>query len=258
VSFNFAVAGEKYDRFMGRYLPTLAVAFADAAGVDSGMSVLDVGSGPGGLTRELVARVGADKVGAIDPSPPFVEAVRDRYPGLDAREGVAEELPFEDDVFDAALASLVVAFMRDADAGVGEMSRVTRPGGVVAACMWDVAGGGMTMLRILREAIASVVPNRPGVARLRGTVEGDLGDILRGAGLLEVEEGTLSASADYQSFDDWWEPFTFGIGPDAGNLAELSDEQQVAVRDAARELLGNPTGPFMLDARAWFARGVVA
>jgi SAM-dependent methyltransferase len=183
--------------------------------------------------------------------------VRERYPGVDAREGAAEELPFEDATFDAALASLVVAFMRDADLGIGEMARVTKPGGFVAACMWDVAGGGMTMLRIMREAIASVVPSRPGVARLRGTVEGDLGDIFRGAGLSDVEEGTISASADYESFDDWWEPFTFGIGPDAGNLAELSDEQRAAVRDTTRELLGNPSGPFTLDARAWFARGRV-
>src|SRR6266567_7477927 len=89
MTFNFAVAGEKYDRFMGRYLPTLAVAFADAAGVQAGKSVLDVGCGPGGLTRELVERVGAENVAAIDPSPPFVEAARERNPGVDVREAGA-------------------------------------------------------------------------------------------------------------------------------------------------------------------------
>ena len=256
MSFNFAVAGEKYDRFMGRYLPTLAVAFADAADVHGGMSVLDVGCGPGGLTRELVARVGADAVAAIDPSPPFVEATRDRYPGVDVREGAAEELPFEDDTFDAALASLVVAFMQDAEAGISEMSRVTKPGGVVAACMWDVRGG-MTMLRVMREAAAAAVPDLPVSAPLPGTSEGDLGDLLRGAGLSDVEEGTISASADYASFDDWWDPFMFGIGPHASYVAELGDEQRDAVRNTARELLGNPSGPFTLDARAWFGRGRV-
>jgi SAM-dependent methyltransferase len=256
MSFNFAVAGEKYDRFMGRYLPTLAVEFADSAGVHAGMSVLDVGSGPGGLTRELVARVGADNVAAIDPSPPFVAAVRERYPGVDAREGGAEDMPFEEDAFDAALASLVVPFMSNADAGIGEMSRVTKPGGVVAACMWDVRGG-MTMLRIMREAAVSVIPDLPGGAPLPGTSEGDLGRLLRGAGLSDVEEGTISAQAEYESFEDWWEPFMFGIGPHASYVAELADEQKAAVQDAARELLGNPNGPFTLDARAWFARGRV-
>jgi SAM-dependent methyltransferase len=257
MSFNFAVAGEKYDRFMGRYVPTLAVAFADAAGVHSGMSVLDVGCGPGGLTRELVGRVGADNVAAIDPSPPFVEAARERNPGVDVREGGAEELPFENDTFDAALASLVVAFMRDADAGISEMRRVTKPGGLVAACMWDVTGGGMTMFRIMREAIKSVISDAPTGKPLPGTTEGDLGEILRRAGLSDVEEGTISASAEYEGFDDWWEPFMFGIGPHASYAAALQGEQRVAVQAAARELLGNPLGSFTLDARAWFARGRV-
>jgi SAM-dependent methyltransferase len=256
MTFNFAVAGEKYDRFMGRYLPTLAVAFADAAGVRAGMSVLDVGCGPGGLTRELVERVGAENVAAIDPSVPFVEAARARNPGVDVREAGAENMPFEDGAFDAALASLVVAFMQDANAGIAEMSRVTKPGGVVAACMWDVRGG-MTMLRVMREAAASVIPDLPAGRPLPGTSEGDLGELLRGAGLSEVEEGTISASADYESFDDWWEPFMFGIGPHASYVAELEDEQKAAVRDRARELLDNPSGPFTLDARAWFARGRV-
>jgi SAM-dependent methyltransferase len=256
MSFNFAVASEKYDRFMGRYLPTLAVAFADAADVHAGMSVLDVGCGPGGLTRELVERVGADNVAAIDPSPPFVEAARERNPGVDVREAGAEDLPFEDATFDAALASLVVAFMQDASAGVAEMSRVTKPGGIVATCMWDVRGG-MTMLRVMREAAASAVPDVPVGKPLPGTSEGDLGDLLRGAGLSDVEEGTVSASADYASFDDWWEPFMFGIGPHAGYVAALSDEQKQAVREKAHELLGSPSGPFTLDARAWFARGRV-
>jgi SAM-dependent methyltransferase len=256
MSFNFAVAGEKYDRFMGRYLPTLSVAFADAAGVHSGMSVLDVGCGPGGLTRELVARVGAESVAAIDPSAPFVEAARERNPGVDVREAGAEELPFEDDSFDAALASLVVAFMRDAEAGIGEMARVTKPGGIVAACMWDVTGG-MTMLRVMREAALEVVPDRPAAPQLPGTREGDLGRLLRGAGLAEVEEAVVSASADYADFDDWWEPFLEGIGPHSGNLASLAEEQRAAIREACRARLDNPTGPFTLPARAWFARGSV-
>jgi SAM-dependent methyltransferase len=256
MSFNFAVAGEKYDRFMGRYLPTLSAAFADAAGVRAGMSVLDVGCGPGGLTQELVTRVGADSVAAIDPSAPFVEAARDRNPGVDVREAGAEELPFEDDVFDAALASLVVAFMRDANAGVGEMARVTKPGGTVAACMWDVLGG-MTMLRVMREASLAVVPGRPVTPPLRGTQDGDLGALLRGQGLTDVEESVISASADYEDFDDWWEPFTYGIGPHSGYVMSLAEEQRAAIREHCREALGNPTGPFTLPALAWFARGTV-
>jgi SAM-dependent methyltransferase len=256
MTFNFAVAGEKYDRFMGRYLPTLSVSFADAAGVHAGMSVLDVGCGPGGLTQELVTRVGADAVAAIDPSAPFVDAARHRNPGVDVREGGAEELPFEDDSFDAALASLVVPFMQDAEAGIREMARVTKPGGTVAACMWDVLGG-MTMLRVMREASLAVVPDRPVTPPLRGTREGDLGELLRGQGLADVEESSISASADYEDFDDWWEPFTYGIGPHSGSLMSLAEEQRDAIREHCRKALGTPTGPFTLPAQAWFARGTV-
>src|SRR6185437_6338669 len=101
----------------------------------------DVGCGPGALTGELVRRVGADAVAAVDPSPGFVEAARQRHPGVDVRRAEAERLPFEDGSFDAALAQLVVHFMTDPATGIGEMRRVTRRGGVVAACVWDHAGG---------------------------------------------------------------------------------------------------------------------
>jgi ubiquinone/menaquinone biosynthesis C-methylase UbiE len=118
---QFAALPEQYDRFMGRYMPTLAVALADATGVASGMHVVDVGCGPGGLTRGLVARVCAANVAAIDPAAQFVAACRERNRGADVREGSAEELPWADGTFDAALSSLVIGFMRAADRGVREM-----------------------------------------------------------------------------------------------------------------------------------------
>src|SRR6478735_10582516 len=155
----FTAAADHYDRFMGRYVPSLATALADAAGVRAGMRVLDVGCGPGGLTRELAARAGAANVAAIDPAEQFAQACRARYPGADVREGVAEALPWSDREFDVTLASLVIAFMRDPDQGIREMRRVTCPGGTVAACMWDFAGGGMTMLKLFWSAVREVAPS---------------------------------------------------------------------------------------------------
>src|ERR1700729_1094644 len=145
---RFAARAEHYDRFMGRYAPTLAAELVEVAGVTPGMRVLDVGCGPGGLTSELCRRVGAANVAAIDPAPQFVTACAERHPGSDVREGVAERLPWPDGEFDATVSSLVIGFMSDPDRGVREMARVTRPGGTVAACMWDTATGGMTMMRI--------------------------------------------------------------------------------------------------------------
>lgn len=139
---TFDVAADSYTRFMGRYSQPLAVHFAELADVQAGHRVLDVGCGPGALTAQLVERLGADAVSAIDPSPSFVAAIRARFPVVDVRSGVAEHLPFPNDSFDLALAQLVVPFMSDAVSGLMEMSRVTRPGGLVAACVWDHAGRG--------------------------------------------------------------------------------------------------------------------
>src|SRR4051812_32261226 len=126
---------------MGRYSMPLAPLMADFAGVVPRQRVVDVGCGPGALTSELVRRAGADSVSAVDPSEPFVAAAKERHPGVDVRLASAEQLPFGDDEFDVSLAQLVVHFMADPVKGLGEMRRVTRPGGVVAACVWDHAGG---------------------------------------------------------------------------------------------------------------------
>ncbi len=250
---DFTSSAEKYDRFMGRYTRTLAPALADAAGIEAGMRVLDVGCGPGGLTDALAVRVGADHVAAIDPAPQFAAACRERHPGADVRVGGAEELPWPDGSFDATLASLVLAFMRDADRGVREMARVTRPGGTVASCMWDIPGGGMTMLSTFWRAVRELDPDAVGERARPGVAEGDIAERFRRAGLEDVVEGALEATADYASFDDFWEPFTFAVGPAGEYLASIPADRQAQLREACRAAM--PDGAFTLTARAWFARG---
>src|SRR4051794_2852380 len=240
---------------MGRYLPTLAPAFADFAGVEAGMRVVDVGCGPGGLTTELTSRIGGEGVAAIDPAEQFVAACQERNPEADVREGVAEELPWPDDAFDAAVSSLVVAFMRDADGGLAEMARVARPGGTVAACMWDIAGGGMTMLSRFWRAVHAVQPDATGEQSRAGTSKGDLVERLRRIGLEAVEDGTLTARAEYSGFDDFWDPFLYGVGPAGQHLRAMDLRDQDRVRDTLRTEFGDD--PFVLEARAWAARGTV-
>ena len=241
---------------MGRYSQNLAPAFADAAGVAGRIKVLDVGCGPGSLTEELARRVGEENVAAIDPAPQFAAACQERHPGADVRQGVAEELPWPDGSFDVTLASLVVAFMKDADQGVREMARVTRPGGTVAACMWDIPSGRMTMLSTFWKAARSLDPGVQSEVHRPGVTEGDLGDRFRRAGLENVVEGELEARVDYEDFDDYWEPFTFSVGPAGEHLASLSADRQAQLREACRAAL--PDGSFTLTARAWFARGTAA
>ena len=145
---TFRASADAYDRFVGRYGPELATGLIDLAGVEPGMRTLDVGCGPGALAAMLVERLGAARVSAVDPSAPFVDACRARLPGVDVVEAGAEALPFADGAFDAALSQLVVNFMRDGEAGVREMARVTRPGGVVASCVWDYEGEMLSLIHI--------------------------------------------------------------------------------------------------------------
>ncbi len=250
---RFSAPAENYDRFMGRYAAPLAPAFADAAGVAAGTRVLDVGCGPGGLTAELLAR-GAD-VAAADPAEQFAAACRERHPGADVRVAPAEDLPWDDDSFDVTLAQLVIAFMADPDAGLREMARVTRPGGTVAACMWDTAGGGMTMLSTFWRAARAVDPAAAGEAARPGTSEGDIADRLERAGLDRVVADSLTVSVDYTGVDDYWEPFTLGVGPAGVYVQSLSEERLARVREGCLKAL--PEGPFTLEAKAWFARGCV-
>ena len=248
---EFASPAEHYDRFMGRYSVPLARALADELGVVEGMKVVDVGCGPGGLTSELAGRVGAPSVAAIDPAEQFVDACRLRNPGADVRQGVAEALPWEDDAFDAALSCLVIAFMKDADAGLREMARVTRPGGKVGVCMWDIAGGGMTMLHLFWSAMKDVKPDVEGELRRAGTTEGDIAERMERSNLRDITAGSLAVNASYSGFEDFWEPFTFGVGPAGKAFAGLDDDQKDAVRQALRAKL--PEDSFSLDARSWYA-----
>ena len=251
---SFTVAAEAYDRFMGRYSVPLAPQLADFAGVAAGQRVLDVGCGPGALTTELVGRLGPDSVAAVDPSEPFVAAARERHPGVDVQRASAEELPFGDDEFDAALAQLVVHFMSDPVAGLREMARVTREQGVVAACVWDLAGGAAP-LSVFWEAARELDPDVNDESQMAGAREGHLEELFREAGLHEIEATALSNTVEHPSFEDWWEPYTLGVGPAGGYAAGLDPKQQAKLRELCREKL--PEAPFKLTFRAWAARGVV-
>lgn len=250
----FDVTADAYGRFMGRYAEPLAAPFAAYAGAGAGDRVLDVGCGPGALTARLVEVTGVGRVTAIDPSPPFVAATSQRFPGIDVREGAAESLPFADDEFGVALAQLVVHFMTDPVQGLREMARVTRPGGTVAACVWD-HGGGNGPLSPFWRGVRDVDPAAPAEGRSAGSREGHLVELFGEAGLREVEQAVLTVAVPYATFDEWWEPYTFGVGPAGGYVAGLPAEQRDRVRAACAALL--PAAPFEISASAWAVRARV-
>ncbi|HEV7640598.1 MAG TPA: class I SAM-dependent methyltransferase [Gaiellaceae bacterium] len=251
---SFEVSADAYDRFMGRYSMQLAPQMTKLAEVRGGQRVLDVGCGPGALTGELIRLVGADAVAAVDPSEAFVAAARDRHPDVDVSRAPAEQLPFENDAFDAALAQLVVHFMADPVAGLREMARVTRTGGVVAACVWDHAGG-RTPLGVFWQAALELDPAVQNESHLAGARAGHLAELFAEAGLSSVQETTVTASSQFATFDAWWEPLTFGVGPAGAHVQTLTEPARDALRERCREVL--PDAPFTVSTAAWAARGLV-
>lgn len=267
VRYSARVAGssgfrspEHYDRHVGRYSVKLAVLFAERAGVRPGQRVLEVGCGPGALTSHLVSLVGAQSVSAVDPSEPFLDACRERLPGIDAQLGQGESLPFADDTFDVTLAQLVVNFMSEPLVGVSEMRRVTRRGGRVAACVWDY-GGGAELLRAFWDAAkasASAGNAPPDEATMANCDPVSMQALWRRAGLEDVDVEPLMVSADYSGFDDLWAPIAGGAGPSGAYAQSLGSAAREALRSALFERLGSPERPFRLKALAWCATGSVS
>ena len=259
---TFRAATDMYGRFVGRYAPELAAALIEATGIEHEDRVLDVGCGPGGLATALAKVVGSENVAAVDPSSAFVSVCRARLPSADVRLAAAEELPFENDSFDAALAQLVVNFMTDAERGVGEMKRVVKPGGKVAACTWDYRDG-MTMLRAFWDAAHESAPDE--AARLDEgltmgySTEEELTGLWRQVGLEDVRGGELSVTARLRRLR---RPVGAVAQRDRPGRCLLRVARAGAPGGPARGLcatrLGNPEGPFELSARAWYAVGRVS
>jgi hypothetical protein len=142
--------------------------------------------------------------------------------------------------------------MSDPVAGLSEMSRVTRAGGVVAACVWDHAGGGGPLSTFWR-AVHDLDPRAPGEAGLAGAGEGQLAELANAAGLSGISSGSLTIRLGFASFIEWWEPFTLGVGPAGDYVASLPRDRREELQARCSTLLGPP--PFEVVAAAWSVRG---
>jgi SAM-dependent methyltransferase len=249
---SFDIGADAYGRFMGRYSEPLATEFATLVDPCRGQRALDVGCGPGALTAVLADRLGPTAVAAVDPSESFVSAARERLPDVDIQPAPAEALPFPDDTFDLALAQLVVPFMAKPEAGLSEMARVTRPGGVVSASVWDHAGG-LGPLSTFWQAVRDLDPGARDESAQAGARDGHLVELFDQVGLTGVEQVTMTVRVPFADFDAWWQPFTLGVGPAGAYVAELDPDRRNQLRARCARLL--PAGPFDVHATAWTAVG---
>ncbi len=253
---------DAYERFMGRWSRQLASLLVTYASVDERDSVLDVGSGLGALAGALSEAIPSVRVTGVDPSQAYVRSAQARTAGDRVRfvVGDAQALEFPDATFDKTLSLLVLNFIRDPAQALREMIRVTRPGGVVAAAVWDY-GEGMHMLRAFWDE--AVALDSPIAARDEGNMplcrRGELADLWRANGLEHVDEQPIAIDLAFSSFDDYWRPFLGGQGPAGVYAVSLSEPRRTALEARLRtRLLGSrPDAPFTLPARAWAVKGVV-
>lgn len=258
------VKAAAYERMMGRWSKRLAPLFLEFVRLGDVGRVLDVGCGTGALVDAVAGRTSASAIVGIDLSPPFIDHARQRFPDprfrFDCGDGMA--LPYPDTSFDCALSLLVFQFIPKPITAANEMRRVTHPGGTVGACVWDSGGGGFEMSKIfwdeavkLDGSAANEMPERS----LHCNRAGQLTEVWRAAGLEGVEEVTLEIQTDFSDFDDYWVPYSSGVGPQGVYIDRLSASQLQALREALRKrLLGDgPDRPFSLRARAFAVRGTV-
>jgi SAM-dependent methyltransferase len=241
-----------YERFMGRWSRRLAPLFVTFAGVTGGDHVLDVGSGTGALSAAAAA-IESVQVTGIEPAAAYVHYAQEHLDGH-FEVGNAMALPFADDSFDRTLAMLVLNFVPDPAAALQQMIRVTRPGGVVAAAVWDY-GEGMQMLRMFWDAAVALDPAAaPRDERhMPLCTRGALGGLWRAHSLSDVDEQPLNIDMPFASFDDYWQPFLGGQGPAGVYVSSLAESARRALESRLRTRLDD----LKLCARAWAVCGVV-
>ncbi len=250
---------QAYDRFMGRWSRELAPHFVEFAGIRQGGTVLDVGSGTGELSLAVLATAEPVTVIGIDPSPAYVTYAQSRSadPRVSFETGDGQALRFDDATFDATVSLLVLNFIPDPEKALGEMIRATRPGGVVAAAVWDYDEG-MEMLRVFWDA---AVAESPAAAdrderRMRFARNDELAALWRQAGLVDVAEAPLVIPMRFESFEDFWTPFLTGQGPAGAYVASLPEDVRSAIERRLRARLSSDgTGAITLQGRAWAVRG---
>lgn len=253
---------DAYERFMGRWSRQLAPLLVAFATVHERDSVLDVGSGTGALAFAIAETIPSARVTGVDPSSAYVRYAQARASddGVRFLVGDAQALELPDAMFDKTLSLLVMNFIPDPAKALRQMIRVTRPGGIVAAAVWDY-GEGMEMLRVFWDEAVALDPSIDARDERHMPLcrRGELAALWTAHGLQRVEEQSIAIELSFASFDDYWSPFLGGQGPAGAYAASLSDTARAALESRIRtRLLGDSRdGPFTLQGRAWAVRGVV-
>jgi len=256
--------GAAYELFLGRWTKVLAPPFLDFAELPSEGPLLDVGTGTGSVAFAMAERWPTRQIIGVDIAEPYIAYAQSQAasPSPAFETGDVSALRYQDDMFAGATAQLVLNFVPDAKAAVSEMKRVTRPGGSVAAAVWDFRGG-LVFHRLLWDTAAGIDP-QAGVARDRLfsgalALPDALPQLFSAAGLADVQRGSITVRMNFANFDDYWQPLLGGQGPFGSYVATLSVDMRRKIEESVRRAYcsGAPDGERSLTATAWAARGRV-
>lgn len=253
-------AGKLYEPYVGRWSRLVAKDFLFWLEAPPNLDWLDVGSGTGALTEVILQQTRPRSVRGIDPSAGFVEHAKAHVidPRVTFYVADAQSLPVESAHFDAAVAGLVLNFVPKPLLAVREMARAVRPGGMVAAYVWDYAGK-MELMRYFWDAAVEL--DRAAFEldegrRFRLCQPNPLTELCTQAGLREVQVVPIDVPTRFRDFDDYWTPFLGGQAPAPGYAMSLSEERRGALRERIRAKLPIARdGSIDLIARAWAVRG---
>lgn len=255
-------SGGPYEQYVGRWSRKVAKEFLAWLGVSPALAWSDVGCGTGALVEMILSGCEPQSIAAIDRSEGFIAEARRRI--TDSRVcfevGDATTLPWPSGSFDATASGLVLNFVSDADSMAKEMARITRPGGKVAAYVWDYAGG-MQMMRHFWDVAVELSPNDSALdqgERFPLCQPEPLEGLFRRAGLTSVSVQPIVIPTVFRDFDDYWLPFLGKQGAAPTYLASLNDEARDRIRDALKaRLVPRFDGSIALTARAWAVQGRV-
>ena len=254
-------SGDAYEPYVGRWSRLVAREFLRWLVIPPGSRWLDVGCGTGALSQAILTHAAPHEVVGIDPSTAYVLFARTRVndPRVRFEVGDAQALRAATAAYDAVVAGLVLNFVRRPDKAVAEMARATRPGGTVAAYVWDYAEG-MQLIRHFWDAAGALDQ------KARELDEGKrfplckpepLSKLFRTAGLEGVEVRAIDVPTDFRDFDEYWCPFLSAQAPAPSYAMSLSEECRAALREQLRASLPTDSeGRIHLNARAWAVRGV--